>query len=140
MDKKTIYSFVLILLIFNGCTKQPTYSESLDVRVMPTTKTEQQKECLYLRQEISRMQSLYQQGSVQKCNPAYGLCMGPIIMQKANYNIASLENRASIVSCDSAFSTIKVINNQNSSIKECIEACKLNTNRTPTECFDSCNK
>lgn len=140
MHKKIIFSFCLLLLVLNGCSTAPTYSETLNSRVMPTTKNQKQQECSYIRQEIARMQSVYQRASIQKCNPQYGICIGPILMVKASNNIASLKNRASIIGCNAAFSTVKIINSQNHSITECIKACRENTKRTSSECFDACNK
>jgi len=137
----SVLSFLLIL--FTGCatTSQPSYQESLNARPTPQTKQDKQKECSFLRQEIARMQSLQQQGAIQMkiCNPQYGLCMGRLIMAKAVRNIASLESRASQIQCGAAFSSTVVSSNK-SSISECIEACKKNTNRTSTQCFDRCNK
>ncbi|MDO8453226.1 MAG: hypothetical protein Q7S59_01490 [Sulfurimonas sp.] len=140
MYKKIIFSLGLLLLVLNGCNAKPTYSEALNSRVIPTTQKQKQQECSYIRQEIARMQSSYQQASMQKCNPQYGICIAPVVMAKANNNIYSLENRASIIECDAAFSTVKIINSQNHSITECIKACKENTKRTSSECFDTCNK
>lgn len=140
MHKIIIFSFCSLLLVLSGCSTQPTYSEALNSRAMPTTKNQKQQECSYIRQEIARMQSGYRLASMQPCNPQYGICIGPILMVKARKNIASLESRASIIGCDAAFSTVKIINSQNHSITECIKACKENTKRTSSECFDDCNK
>lgn len=143
MDKilKLIITSTFILII-TGCTKQPTYNEQLNTRPLPTTQQDKQEECNYIRQEIARMQSLYQVASTQRCNPSLGICLGPAMMAKSNRNRASLESRAAQVQCDAAFSTVKIINNgtNNSSIKECISACKENTDRSSSECFDVCNK
>lgn len=131
----------LLIFIATGCTKEPTYTEQLNIRPLPKSKQDIQQECSYIRQEIARMQSLYQRASTQQCNPRLGLCLGPMFMAKSNKNIASLESRASQVQCDAAFSTVKIINNQGTnSIEECISACKDNTNRSSSECFDVCNK
>jgi hypothetical protein len=135
------YGLLGITIFFSGCDKQPTYAEQLKARQMPQTQQDKQNECSFIRQQIAQMQSGIQLASAQKCNPQYGLCMGPVVIARNNANIASLESRASEVQCDAAFSTVKVINNNsNNSIKECIAACKENTNRSSTECFDSCNK
>lgn len=135
------YGLLTVAILFSGCEKEPTYSEQLNARQIPTTQQEKENECNFIRQEISRMQSLQQISANKPCNPQYGLCMGPIIVAKTNSNIASLEARASVIQCNAAFSTVQVISNSsNNSIKECITACKENTNRSSTECFDACNK
>lgn len=131
---------ISFIIIFAGCVQEPTYSETINSRSMPTTEQQKQEECAFIRQEIARMQSLKLRAATQPCNPQYGLCIGPIMIAKANSGIATLESRASQVQCDAAFSTVKILNAPSNSIKECIAACKENTTRTSTECFDTCNK
>ena len=141
--KSKLFS-IFLFIIFTGCstTPQPSYQDSLNARPTPKTKQSKQKECSFIRQELARMQLLYQVvvSPPQMCAAQSGLCMGKILMAKASRNTAALESRASQVQCGAAFSSVAVSSSGGSSIQECIEACKENTNRTSTQCFDRCNK
>ena len=135
------YGLLFSVLLVVGCTQpEPTYKEQLKARPMPTTKQEKDKECLYIRTEIARMQSVAYQAASTPCNPQYGLCIGKLMMAKANRNIAELENRASTIKCSSAFSSTSAVSPHRGTIDECIAACLKNTKRTSAQCFDSCNK
>ncbi len=123
-----------IVFLLSGCaTSQQSYQDNLNARPVPQTNQDKQKECSFIRQEIVRMELLYQDSTTKKS-------MGRYYMMVASQNIASLESRASQIQCGAAFSSTVVSNGDGSSINECIEACKKNTNRSSTQCFDRCNK
>ena len=136
---------ISLFVIFTGCaTSQPSYKEKINARPIPHTTQEKQKECSYIRGEIARMKTLYRQGETQDKRPApkgmYVANFGSLFMEIATKNIATLESRAAQIQCGAAFSSVVSSSNGGSSIHECIEACKENTNRTSTQCFDRCNK
>lgn len=117
-----------------SCAHQPSYVEQLSARPYPTSQQAIDTECAWIRSEIARMNSL----SAFSVNSQYSWAFQAM----ARKNIAALESRAANLRCGAAFSTTHVIEKQNhtSSIDECIKACKENTNRTPEQCFDECNK
>ena len=136
MYKEIIFSLFLIILTFNGCQKQLSYEEVLYGRVLPKTEVEKQNECEYIKEEIEKKRLVCQQASIKPC-PTHGLCITPIIRHRAKQNIASLENRASIVQCDISSLTVKNMSNENESITE---AYKENTQRPSFENVDDCTK
>jgi hypothetical protein len=126
-----ILAFSILLL---SCAHEPSYTESLSQRPLPTDEQAKSQECAWIRSEIARMQII----SAYSVTNQYGF----LIQATAHKNIAALENRAALLRCGAAFSTTHVIEKQDSTspIDECIKACKENTNRTPEQCFDACNK
>jgi hypothetical protein len=117
-----------------SCAHHPSYVQQLAERPYPNSQTDIDDECAWIRSEIARMNSL----SAASVGSQYSL----LLQAMARKNIAALESRAANLRCGAAFSTTHIIEKQerSSSIDECIKACKENTNRTPEQCFDGCNK
>jgi hypothetical protein len=129
--KPHFYIFIFSILI-SSCAYQPSYNEQLSQRQMPTTEQSKSEECSWIRSEIARMENI----SAVLTGSQYEL----VSKVAARNNIAALNSRAANIGCHEAFSTTQIIEkNNSSSIDECIEACKKNTNRTSAECFDVCN-
>jgi hypothetical protein len=124
----------MVSFLFISCAHQPSYVEQLSARPYPTTQQDIDSECAWIRSEIARMNSL----NAMSATSQFALAFQAI----GRNNIAALESRAANLRCGAAFSSTLVIEKQNqtSSIDECIKACKENTNRTPEQCFDLCNK
>lgn len=119
-------------LLLSGCESQPNYRERVSMRPLPVTLQELDKECLWLRGEIARMQSLPSLASAQNKN------MFTII---ASGNVATLEARAAKIGCRAAFSSQgNQFTNSKSKIDQCIDACLHNTDRNSEQCFVACNK
>lgn len=133
---KPIFTVFICMVSFFlvSCAHQPSYVEQLSGRPYPTSQQSIDTECAWIRSEIARMNSL----SAMSVTSQYALAFQAM----ARNNIAALESRAANLRCGAAFSSTHVIEKQNSttSIDECIKACKKNTNRTPEQCFDACNK
>ena len=68
--------------------------------------------------------------------------LSPMFAQAAQehlaIHIAALQNRAAALQCVSAFSAASQAP-QAAPIDQCVAACKANTGRSPSECFDACN-
>lgn len=120
----------LLSFISISCATKPTYTEKISMRPIPGGEQARIQECSWIRSEIARMQSV----SAYATTSPYALAF----QAKARKNIAALESRAANIGCNAAFSSVVNADNK-SSIDECIEACKGNTDRTPEECFDACN-
>lgn len=129
----------IALFVLSGCAPKPSYAEQLNQRPMPITEQEKQLECSFVRQKIAAEQNNIYLLSTQRCMPNQ-LCMIPFAIAESNKHIALLEDRASQIECNAAFSSVKVVSVGGKSIKECVETCKANTSRSSTECFDVCNK
>lgn len=132
---KLLFAVLICIASFLlSCAHQPTYVEQLSERPYPSTEQDIANECAWIRSEIARMNSL----SAMSATSQYALAFQAISRQ----NIAALESRAANLRCGAAFSSTIAIEKQRqtSSIDECIKACRKNTNRTPEQCFDACNK
>ena len=106
--------------------------EALQARPYPTEIAEIQEECNWVRSEIARMNS----ASAASVNSDFATYFQAV----ARSNIAALEGRAANLNCTAAFSSKGAVQPQDSLIQQCIDACTANTDRSPTQCFDSCNR
>jgi len=133
---------ILLAVVLAGCATEqqgPSYQEQLNSRPAPRNDEERQQECSYIRSEIARQNGLAGYGATIAASPA----QASLYRALAQQNIAALESRAANMNCRAAFSpgiTEPREMQAAPKIRECISACKENTQRTSSECFDACNK
>ena len=121
--KLGILIVLISVVLISGCASGPTYQERVAMMPVPQTQEQLAQDCAWIRSEIARMQSL----AVASATSQFALAF----QAQARNNVASLESRAANIGCHAAFSSQ---NNQDlpetTSIQQCINACKENTNRT----------
>lgn len=134
MNLKSI-SIIILAVVMSACASAPkqSYSEKLNARPAPQNAEQHQTECAWVRSEIARMRSVRAQAATSN--------LAAYFQATADQNIAALQSRAASLKCNAAFSAVVPNSaNQPSGIEQCIAACKANTNRSPEQCFDACNK
>ena len=133
--KKCFYLLVFCSLLVSACATNSqsgqSYADYIAQISAPVNENERQSKCAWIRSEIARQQNIanYAAGQMQ------GMYAMAAQMQSRN-NIATLESRASVFNCYSAFSGTR---SEPSKIEACVSSCKLNTSRSAEQCFDSCN-
>lgn len=133
MLKLQFFLIIGALSLISGCSNQQTYAESLSSRPIPSDSASLQRECTELRAEIARQAAL---PAVAAGNPYVNPALVAAVSQR---NIAQIESRAATIRCPGAFNADHADTQQANPIGQCISACKANTEKTPAQCFESCN-
>ena len=134
MNLKSI-PIITLAVVLSACASAPkqSYSEKFNSRPAPQNSEQHQAECAWVRSEIARMRSVRAQAATSN--------LAAYFQATADQNIAALQSRAANLKCNAAFSTVVPNSvNQPSGIEQCISACKANTNHSPEQCFDACDK
>ena len=110
------------------------FERSVDAMPAPANQQQKQDECAWLRAQIAR------QRSIAMIEGGRGL-VGEEIQVVASQHVATLESRAADFNCQAAFSSVAApaAPSAPSPIASCIAACRANTSRSSSACFDACN-
>jgi hypothetical protein len=140
-----IFLAVLLSIICSCAPQQkiPGYWDLPTSKSKPSTEKELNEECLRIRNAIVTENTKYNltasRGSAGAM-PKTSNTLSILVADKHAKNIAALENRSAAIGCPGAFSSTIVKEPGKMLFDECYKKCMELTDRTKTECFDSCNK
>jgi hypothetical protein len=132
---------VVTLFALSGCATptreataqaaEPSYSQQVLDRPIPTDEDARIRECNWIRSEIARQQGLAGAGMFAP-SPESAFLMRAIAQDR----VAALLSRASNVGCTAAFGNSPA----RQDFDACFSRCQRYTDRTKEQCFDACNK
>jgi hypothetical protein len=108
---------------------------------LPSTDSQRDSQCAWIRSEVARQQSIGQMGASMQTNAM----MAMAVQAKARQNIAYLQARYSQIQCDvvrvaptAPAIPAPVQPAPGMTFDECYSKCRALTSRTDAECFDTC--
>ena len=116
-----------------------THADEMTDRIMavkpPQNEAAHDRICGGLRSIVADSESRNEIASA-RLQPMLAMSIHQVMGQR----IAAANEKEAELQCDTPFHGIAVqVQPPASKIDECIAACKANTGRTPSQCFDACN-
>jgi hypothetical protein len=142
----------LCLVVATPGFAKTEYEEALSQRPMPSSEQERQKECGWIRQEMTRQRNIaaysgkleaqqaaqgnYGQGQLPSNDPKVQNMVAQMLVAQ---HLTSLQTRAANVGCRAAFGATSP-SPTGMTFDQCFEKCKQLTGRSDTECIESCKR
>jgi hypothetical protein len=138
------WGLIIIVVITGGCASQrgPDYAQQWAQSPVPDTLEGRRAECQRLRVAMADEQG---RANVAMASSSGNPMLAAAVQNKLRQRLAYMEDRASQLNCQAAFSTVVTApparppaTNEHMQFDQCFQKCKSLTNRDDNQCFDAC--